>query len=262
VSFSPPEPIRSMYARWRWSVAWEWPDQVTTWRLEDPRAGDVHFLKVARSGHFPTVLDECERMRWARPYLPVPTVLDCGSDGTIDWLLTVALAGTDATKHPWRADPNRFVPALAKGLAAFHAAAPVDSCPFDFTLATAMEHVRRRVRDGIATPADLHPEHQHLTLERALGELERLAPDREDLVVCHGDYCLPNVLLDDAGIATGYVDVGEMAVADRWCDIAVGAWSVTWNLGPGWEDLFYDAYGAQPDERRIAFYRLLYDLAS
>ena len=70
------------------------------------------------------------------------------------------------------------------------------------------------------------------------------------------------MLLADDGSVTGYVDLGEMAVADRWSDIAVGAWSVTWNLGPGWEPLFYEAYGVEPDERRIAFYRLLYDLAS
>ena len=44
--------------------------------------------------------------------------------------------------------------------------------------------------------------------------------------------------------------------------VAVGAWSVTWNLGPGWEELFYEAYGVEPDEPRIEFYRLLYDLAS
>jgi hypothetical protein len=56
--------------------------------------------------------------------------------------------------------------------------------------------------------------------------------------------------------------VGELAVADRWCDIAVGAWSVTWNVGPGWEDLFYESYGVQPEPDRITFYRLLYDLAS
>jgi kanamycin kinase len=37
---------------------------------------------------------------------------------------------------------------------------------------------------------------------------------------------------------------------------------VTWNLGAGWEDLFYDSYGLRPDARAIAFYRLLYDLAS
>jgi len=261
MSLRPPAAIRSAYARWQWSAASAWPDQAT-WRLEEPGGARVHFLKVTRAGHFPSAGAEGERLRWARPHLPVPQVIDAGSDADVDWLLTDALAGADATKHPWSTDPARIVPAVARGLAAFHSAAPVDSCPFDFTAATALEHVRGRIRDGVATPADLHPEHQHLTIADALDELERLAPDHEDLVVCHGDYCFPNVLLAADGAVTGYVDVAELGVADRWCDVAVGAWSVTWNVGPGWEDLFYEAYGTRPDRERIAFYRLLYDLAS
>jgi kanamycin kinase len=73
---------------------------------------------------------------------------------------------------------------------------------------------------------------------------------------------MPNVLLDETGAVTGYVDLGELAVADRWWDVAVGAWSTTWNIGAGWEALFFASYGIEPDPDRIRFYRLLYDLAS
>lgn len=257
----PPATIRATYEEWDWTVASEWADQ-HTWRLADPSSSRVHFLKVTELGHHPTALDEQERLLWARSYLPVPDVIDAGTDESVDWLLTAALEGTDATKHALLSDPERLVPILARALLAFHSAAPVAECPFDFTMPAALEHVRRRVRDGVAEPTDLHPEHRHLTLDQAFAEVERLAPDHEDLVVCHGDYCFPNVLLDDAGMVTGYVDIAELAVADRWCDIAIAAWSVTWNAGPGWEDLFYESYGVEPDPDRIACYRLLYDLAS
>ena len=96
----------------------------------------------------------------------------------------------------------------------------------------------------------------------AVAELERLVPATEDLVVCHGDPCFPNFLLDDAGVVTGYVDLGELGVADRAFDLAVGSWSCDWNVGPGYEDTFYDAYGEKPDADRVRFYRLLYMLAS
>ncbi len=261
MSVQPPEAIRSAYEAWDWSVASEWDDQAA-WRLEERDGRRTHFLKATQLGHFPTALDECERLRWAGPHLPVPKVIDSGSDTSVDWLLTDALAGTDATKHALLADPARLVPVLARALAAFHDAAPVDSCPFEFTMPTALEHVRGRLREGVAEPSDLHSEYRHLTLDQALAEAERLAPEHEDLVVCHGDYCFPNVLLDEAGVVTGYIDLGELAVADRWCDIAVGAWSVTWNVGPGWEDLFYESYGVEPDADRLTCYRLLYDLAS
>jgi kanamycin kinase len=42
----------------------------------------------------------------------------------------------------------------------------------------------------------------------------------------------------------------------------VASWSITWNLGPGWEDLFLRSYGTNRDPGRVAFYRLLYDLVS
>jgi hypothetical protein len=58
------------------------------------------------------------------------------------------------------------------------------------------------------------------------------------------------------------VDLGELGVADRWWDLAVATWSITWNFGPGYEDLFLASYGAVRDDARTRFYRLLYDLVS
>lgn len=78
-------------------------------------------------------------------------------------------------------------------------------------------------------------------------------------MVCHGDYCLPNVLLD-GGRVVGYLDLGEVGVSDRWRDLAVGTWSVTWNVGPGYEDLFLAAYGTDWAPARRDLYRLLYYL--
>jgi kanamycin kinase len=75
------------------------------------------------------------------------------------------------------------------------------------------------------------------------------------------DQCLPNVPIDGDDVV-GYVDLGELGVADRWWDLAVASWSVTWNLGPGLEAHFLDTYGVAPDVERSRFYRLLYDVVS
>ena len=37
-------------------------------------------------------------------------------------------------------------------------------------------------------------------------------------------------------------------------------WSTTWNYGPGWEIPLLDAYGIAPDDDRIQYYRLLWEL--
>lgn len=51
-------------------------------------------------------------------------------------------------------------------------------------------------------------------------------------------------------------------MSDRWRDLAVATWSCAWNVGPGYEDLFLDAYGVDWVPERRDFSRLLYDLES
>ncbi len=255
----PPASVRRRYAGWSWSVAWAYEGAVTTWRLRSADA-EVRYLKVRAAEERPSVPDEYARLRWARRHLPVPTIVDSGAEGGVDWLMLAALPGQDATTPHLKARPESLVPALARGLRRFHQA-PTEHCPFRLEVDDALAIVRRRVAEGRAEHSDLHAEYQHLSLGEAVATLEQLAPDSEDLVVCHGDYCFPNVLVED-GCVTGYLDLGELAVADRWWDLAVGSWSTTWNVGPGWETLFLDSYGLDPDPRRITFYRLLYDLIS
>lgn len=243
---------------WEAAAVWSLVPEVVTWRLRAPD-GEVRYLKVSNLGQELTLAAERDRMAWAAPRLPVPQVLDYGSDGEREWLLTAGLAGVNATDDGLRADPPRLVPLLAGGLRRFHSLS-VGDCPFDSRIDIALRTAQRRVAGGLVdAERDLHIDHGRLTAEAALARLGELRPRQEDLVVCHGDYCLPNVLISDARVS-GYVDLGKRGVADRWWDLAVAAWSVTWNLGPGWEDLFLDAYGVRRDPGKVAFYRLLYDL--
>jgi aminoglycoside phosphotransferase len=120
----------------------------------------------------------------------------------------------------------------------------------------------RRVAAGFVEPArDFEASFQHLSVEEAMSVLDATRPSSEDLVVCHGDYCPPNILITEWE-ATGFVDLGELGVADRWCDLAVATRSMTNNLGPGYEELFLSEYGAAQDAERMIYYRLLHDVVS
>ena len=150
---------------------------------------------------------------------------------------------------------------LGRGLRQFHEAVGEEWCPFRFDIERGARPRPAQGRHRRHDPAGFHEEHAHLTPAAALAELEATAPAEEDLVVCHGDYCAPNMLLQGDEV-TGYVDLGELGVADRWWDVAVGAWSMGWNFGHELEPLFYDSYGIAPDPARIRYFRLLYDLVS
>lgn len=254
-----PPGLSRKFAHLDWDLAYQYEDHSVVYRL--CRAGHTElFLKLARSDHYPTLAGEAARMAWARAYLPVPEVSEHGSEEGVSWLVTLPLGGVDGTHPDLLRHPEDLARTLARGLRRFHETAPVSECPFDFCLDAAIEHVRARLEAGlIDQERDFHPEFGHLTPDEAVRLLEATRPDAEDLAVCHGDYCPPNILITD-GRASGYLDLGELGVADRWWDLAAATWSMTWNLGEGFEELFLAEYGIRPDPVRIRFYRLMYDL--
>jgi len=64
-------------------------------------------------------------------------------------------------------------------------------------------------------------------------------------VLIHGDYCLPNVLVDD-GRFSGLIDVGRAGLGNPLDDLAAGVWTLQYNFGPGHAREFLDAYGFPP----------------
>ena len=51
-------------------------------------------------------------------------------------------------------------------------------------------------------------------------------------VLVHGDACLPNFIYRD-GKLSGYIDLGDMQIADKTVDLAAAVWSLQYNLGKG-----------------------------
>lgn len=255
----PPE-LLTRYNSWSWSAVSVHPGNSATYRVSNGRNTTL-FLKVVRRGWTPNAEAEAARLIWAHRYLPVPELIESGSAPESSWILTNGIEALDATSESFRSDVTGLVRHLAVGLRAFHESLPL-TCPFHFRLADALCLVRDRLASGLIDPTrDFHAEHAHLTAEAAVAALHEDSPDSEHLVVCHGDYCVPNILIRDDHVV-GYVDLGELGVADRWWDLAVATWSVTWNFGPGYEARFLEAYGVDRDDERIRYYRLLYDVVS
>ena len=62
-------------------------------------------------------------------------------------------------------------------------------------------------------------------------------------MLTHGDYCLPNVLVE-LGQLTGLVDVGRSGLGNPRDDLAAGLWSLHYNFGHGFGHQFLESYGA------------------
>jgi aminoglycoside phosphotransferase len=64
-------------------------------------------------------------------------------------------------------------------------------------------------------------------------------------VLIHGDYCLPNVLVQD-GRFSAVVDVGLAGLGNPDVDLAAGLWTLHYNFGAGFGRPFLEAYGWPP----------------
>jgi aminoglycoside phosphotransferase len=227
-----------------------------TLRLGDP--GDSTYVKWMPPTDGPDLSGEAARLAWARAFTPVPEVLEFGSDESGSWIISRGIDAQNAVSERWRGDPLTATTAVGRGLRAMHEALEVASCPFDWSLRRRRAEVERRFARGYYDYHEFGWDLAGLSVAAAMREL-REAPD-EDLVVCHGDACAPNTLVDEAGNWVAHVDLGRLGVGDRWADLAVAAWSAVWNYGPEWEHQVYDAYGCEPDLSKIRFYRLLWEL--
>lgn len=174
-------------------------------------------------------------------------------------MITLPLAGENAVTKRWVGDPGAATRAIGEGLRALHDTLPVARCPFSWSPAERVADAHQRAEAGQIDPVEWEETHRPLDLWAALA-LVRHIPDVDQLVVCHGDTCAPNTLIDDSGNWSGHVDFGSMGVADRWADLAIATLSTTWNYGPGWEQSVLDAYGIEADPGRTRYYRVLWDL--
>jgi kanamycin kinase len=174
------------------------------------------------------------RLEWIAPRHPAPRLIASGADETAQWLVTSALPGDCAVGDMWRARRPEAIRAIAAGLRAIHAI-PIVDFPPDWT---AEVWAGRR-------PKSLGP-----------------SPSLDDPVVVHGDACAPNTLISHAGEWVGHVDFGDLAVGDRWADLAIASLSLDWNFGEGHQSELFEAYGVEPDEERIRYYRALWHLES
>ena len=216
------------------------------------------------------LVDERDRLAWlAGTDLPAPAILDWSDDGEAATLTVATLPGVPMSDLP-AAAATHAVKSLGTFLHRLHTV-PRESCPFERWLAVTVPAARLRVESGLVDRDDLDEERAGRSPEELLDELLARRPRADqlelgDLVVCHGDACLPNFLADpETGEVTGMVDVHRLGVADRHLDLALATRSVsdtTLNPRYGREaaDALLAAYGLPADPWRLETYRLLDEL--
>lgn len=225
------------------------------------------YAKSGRGSIRAELADERDRLTWlATTDLPAPRVLDWADDGETATLTTTGLPGVPLSELP-ASSATGAAESLGRFLARLHA---LDShaCPFERWLAVTVPLARVHADEGEVDADDFDPEREGRSADDLHQDLLEQRPRAErletaDLVVCHGDACLPNFLADPETLAvTGMIDVGRLGVADRHLDLALATRSAADTAlnpayGAGAAEAMLAAYGRPADPWRLDFYRLL-----
>lgn len=161
-----------------------------------------------------------------------------------DWLLTRRIPGEDCTSPAYTAEPERLAERTAEQLRRLHEI-PWDDCPEQDRLASYKAAVLSGYRHGKYEPELFRTLWEFPSAAEAWKAAERGMPLLKKEVLIHGDYCLPNIILDNWRFS-GFIDVGAAGVADRHIDLLWGIWTLAFNLGTTrYTDRFMDAYGRE-----------------
>lgn len=216
--------------------------------------------------------NEYRMMQYLRDKLPVPLVhAHEVSDGT-SYLLMSKCPGQMACSPEYLQNPAALCRLLADGLKKLWSM-DISDCPSDQRLARKLLQAEYNVKNGLVDLDHVQPDtFGEKGFQNPAALLQWLYENQpeEELVLSHGDYCLPN-LFGLGHAVTGYIDLGKTGVADKWCDVALCYRSLSDNCSgkyhyapapcPDYDDmLLFRELGVEPDWEKIRYYILLDEL--
>lgn len=221
-----------------------------------------------------TISEESEReyqiMEWLQDKLPVPKVLAYEKDEEKNYLLMTKVPGEMSCVDKYMKNPEKLVTLLAGGLKQLWSV-DISDCKFKHGLREKLRKAEYNVHNNLIGMEDIETE--------TFGEYDFESPKEilnwlvsnmpvEEPVLSHGDYCLPNIFLSGEDIS-GYIDLGQAGIADRWQDIALCYRSLIDNYEGKFcrmkykgfrPDYLFEKLGIAPDWNKIHYYILLDEL--
>ena len=161
-----------------------------------------------------------------------------------DWMLTRAVPGEDGTAARYLSDPKRLCETTAQLLRQLHSLSYA-GCPVADRTSRYLDTVKRNKSAGRYDTGLFPPDWGFSSPEEAWSEVMRNGTSLSTDTLLHGDYCLPNVILENWQFR-GFIDLGCGGVGDKHIDLFWGAWTLLFNLKTNaYFDRFLDAYGLE-----------------
>ncbi len=200
---------------------------------------DGYFLKEAAEG---TLKTEAVMTGYMHSLKLSEEVLYYGSFHGRDYLLSRKIQGEDCTHPDYLSDPKRLCDTIASLLRELH---EMDGkgCPVQDRIMTYTKSVKRGFDMRSYEPDLFKGIWEFESFSDAKCAAEEGLPLLKKEVLLHGDYCLPNVVLNNWKLS-GYIDLDCGGIGDRHIDVVWGIWTLNYNLGTvEYTSRFIDVYG-------------------
>ncbi len=209
---------------------------------------------------------------WLNQCIPVPEIPVYCVEEKKAYTLMTKIKGNMLYAEEYLLNPQLLIKLVADAMKQLWEV-DITKCPLETSrLKERLKQARWNVEQGLVDVDNVEPETfgkgGFSGLEELLDWLENNCP-KEDLVLTHGDFCLPNVFGNGSKLS-GFIDLGKMGPADRWQDIAIAIRSLKHNFEGKYYNgrIFYHfepwmllkELGIEMDEEKYRYYLLLDEL--
>lgn len=211
-----------------------------------------------------------EMLNWLADKLAVPKVICYEVKNGKSYTLMSKIMGQITCDEQLMEQVDSTVSLLADGLKMLWSV-DISDCPRKLTFAddlkTAQHYLQNDMIDMDAVDFELLNNNGFDSLPQLFAWLCSNIPQSE-YVLSHGDYCMPNVLIKNDRIS-GFIDLGDCAVSDKWKDISMCYISLKNNYSGYFggkvyhgfsPDILFEKLGIEVDADKLKYYLLLNEL--
>lgn len=224
---------------------------------------DEYVLKIEKT--YEESNNEIRMLNWLQNRLPVPKVISFTQKDGYNYILMSKVKGLMLFDDEILKDPFNAAKLLADGIKMLWNI-DITECPYNNSLDNKLRLAKYRVQNNLVDELDIDFEYlMKFNIQSTNELLEYLIKNKpkEDKVLSHGDYCLPNILIKENEIS-GFIDLGRAGISDMWQDIALGVRSFIYNLKDEYKEVYIDEFfnqlGIKKDNFKIKYYILLDEL--
>lgn len=214
--------------------------------------------------------NEVKALKWLFDKVPVPKVIYEEIEDNKSYLLMTKVKGQMACEEIFMNGPQELTEILADALQKLWRI-DISDCPIDWTLDKKLEIAEFYVENGLVDIENTEPDtfgKNGFKNPKALLKWLKDNRPKEEPVLSHGDFSLPNIFISDDRTVS-FIDLGRCSVTDRWCDIAICYRSLRDNYNGKYTDKTYPKYNPnllfkklriEPNWDKLRYYLLLDEL--